>query len=155
MPRVGSALLLPDHRDSVIPIELQVALKGHQSQPTCGARVQLVPQTLKRNERIRRRPEYLRIQKNGIRTHGRYLTLLILPNDLSRSRLGVTASRRLGGAVVRNRIKRLAREFFRRTKSSVGLDVVVLPRREFLNTDYASLESDYRSTLARHGRRQR
>ena len=155
MPRVGSALLLPDNRDSVISIEAQVAPKGHQPQPTRGARVQLVPQTLKRNERIRRRPEYQRIQKNGIRTHGRYLTLLILPNDLSRSRLGVTASRRLGRAVLRNRAKRLARELFRRTKSNAGLDVIVLPRREFLNADFASLESDYRSTLSRHGRRQR
>ncbi len=114
-----------------------------------------MPQTLKRNERIRRRPEYQRIQKNGIRTHGRYLTLLILPNDLPRSRLGITASRRLGGAVLRNRAKRLVRELFRRTKAKIGLDVVVLPRREFPNTDFASLESDYRSTLARHERRQR
>jgi ribonuclease P protein component len=113
----------------------------------------MVAQTLRRDERIRRRPEYQRLHAKGVRTHGRYLTLLILPNDLPTSRLGIVASRRLGGATRRNRAKRLARELFRRAKTDAGLDVVVLPRRAFLDVDFESLEADYRSTLLRHRRR--
>ena len=120
-----------------------------------GAGVEGVAHTLGRSERIRRRPEYQRIQTTGVRTHGRFLTLLILPNALPASRLGIVASRRLGGAARRNRAKRLARELFRRTKAQPGLDVVVLPRREFLTADFGSLEADYRSALARHARRLR
>ncbi|HAK56866.1 MAG: ribonuclease P protein component [Vicinamibacterales bacterium] len=117
------------------------------------ARESMVAQTLRRDERIRRRPEYQRLHAKGVRTHGRYLTLLILPNDLPTSRLGIVASRRLGGATRRNRAKRLARELFRRAKTDAGVDVVVLPRRAFLDVDFESLEADYRSTLSRHRRR--
>ncbi|MAM84889.1 MAG: ribonuclease P protein component [Acidobacteria bacterium] len=124
-------------------------------QPARGARDEVVAQTLRPNERVRRRPDYQRISQKGFRTRGRYLTLLISPNDLPRSRLGIIASRRLGGATQRNRAKRLVRELFRRTKASAGFDVVVLPRLEFLKVDFISLESDYQSTLARQASRQR
>ena len=110
-------------------------------------------QTLRRDERIRRRPEYQRIHRSGVRTHGRYLTFLTLPNDLAVSRLGISASRRLGGAVRRNRAKRLVRELFRRVNSGSGMDVVVLPRPELLTAKFSHLESDFRSVLARSARR--
>jgi ribonuclease P protein component len=113
----------------------------------------LVAQTLRRGERIRRRPEYQRIHQSGVRTHGRYLTLLTLPNDLPVSRLGIAASRRLGGAVRRNRAKRLVRELFRRGNTESGIDVVVLPRPELLTAKFGHLEADFRSVLLRSTRR--
>ena len=72
-------------------------------------------------ERIRRRADYLRIQREGSRTHGRFVTLVGLPNGSDTPRLGVTASRRLGAAAARNRAKRLIREVFRRNKPTQGL----------------------------------
>ena len=80
------------------------------------------------------------------------MTLFVLPNGLPVTRLGVAATRKLGGAVSRNRAKRLVREVFRQNKSATGLDVVVVPRRELLNAPYASIETDYRTTLERHPR---
>ena len=46
------------------------------------------------------------------------------------SRLGVTVSRKVGNAVVRNRVKRRIREWFRRDRSAIGpgLDLVVIAR---------------------------
>ena len=104
---------------------------------------------LTRSERLRRRPEFLAAQRKGVRTRGRYLTLFVLPNSRSQSRLGVIATRRMGGAVCRNRHKRLAREIFRLNKGRGGFDVVVLPHRGFSVAPFVALQADYRSTLRR------
>ena len=103
-------------------------------------------------ERIRRRPEFERIYKDGARIHGRFMTLFVLPNGGTTPRFGVAATRKLGPAVVRNRAKRLAREMFRRHKVAAGLDIVVVPRREMLDAPFSSLEADYLATLERRHR---
>ena len=103
-------------------------------------------------ERVRRRPEFERAYNTGARIHGRFLTLFVVPNGLSRSRLGVAATRKLGPATVRNRAKRLAREVFRRHKVVTGFDIIVVPRREMLDAPFSSLEADYLSTLRRYDR---
>lgn len=108
--------------------------------------------TLTRRERVRRRPEFLRVQHGGVRTRGRYLTLFALPNDQDVSRLGVIATRRLGNAATRNRSKRLVRELFRLNKSRAGVDLVVLPRPGFAATAFTILQADYRSALNRYER---
>lgn len=105
--------------------------------------------TLPRLERIRRRRDFLRVQSGGVRAGGRYMTLVALPNTLVKSRLGIVAPRRLGGAVWRNRSKRVIRELFRHEKPAGGLDLVVLPRRDFLDVPFAALVDDYRGVLRR------
>jgi len=68
-----------------------------------------------------------------------------------RARLGIAATRKLGPAVVRNRAKRVVREVFRRNKPPGGFDIVVIPRRELLEADYAHVEAEFLSILARRG----
>ena len=109
----------------------------------------LLIHALTRRERLRRRPEFLAAQRNGARTRGRYLTLFVLPNRRDVSRLGVIATRRMGGAVRRNRYKRLARELFRLDKGPGGFDIVVLPHRAFGAAPFLTLQADYRSALRR------
>jgi ribonuclease P protein component len=111
-----------------------------------------VDQRLSAAERIRRRPEFERIYKDGARIHGRFMTLFVLSNGGNAPRFGVAATRKLGPAVLRNRAKRLSRELFRRHKVAAGLDVVVVPRREMLDAPFSSLEDDYRSALGRRDR---
>ncbi len=80
------------------------------------------------------------------------MTLIGLPNTRPLSRLGIVAPRRLGKAVRRNYSKRRVRELFRYNKPVAGLDLVVLPRREFLDAPFAVLLDDYRRTLRRQVR---
>jgi len=87
-----------------------------------------------------------------VRAHARFMTLIILANNLPVTRLGVAATRRLGDAAHRNRAKRLVREVFRRNKTLPGFDVVVVPRPELLDAEFSSLEADYRAALRRRVR---
>ena len=50
-------------------------------------------------ERIRRRPEFEHVYKDGARIHGRFMTLFVLPNGTSTPRFGVAATRKIGSAV--------------------------------------------------------
>jgi ribonuclease P protein component len=107
-------------------------------------------------ERVRRRAEFERAYSAGRRIQAQLMTVIIVPNSLPHARLGVAASRRLGSAVVRNRLKRLARELFRRHKprptDQLGLDIVVVPRVEMFDAPFAVLEADYTRALAKYDR---
>lgn len=106
-------------------------------------------------QRIRRRQEFKRAYDRGARIHGRFLTLFLLPNSLDVTRLGIVATRKLGGAVRRNRAKRLIREVFRRQPLRAGLDVVAIARPEMLDAPISSLEEDFRSVIRRYAARAR
>ncbi len=120
-------------------------------------------QTLPRARRLRRRTEFQRVFDTGRRVHGRYFTIIASPaagdrlvdDDESNgsSRLGIVASRRLGGAVVRNRAKRLIREVFRtEAQARPALDLIVIPKRTLLDAPWSALRDDFRATLRRCGR---
>jgi ribonuclease P protein component len=100
-------------------------------------------------ERIRRRAEFQQVYERGVRIHSRYSTVFILANEAGVGRLGIAATKKLGGAVRRNRAKRLIREVFRRNKIASGFDVVVIPKRELLDASLNVLEADYRILLER------
>src|SRR5438105_13702834 len=96
-----------------------------------------------------------------MRIRRRDATLFVLANQLDVGRLGIAATRKLGGAVERNRAKRLIREVFRRNKIAPGFDVVVVPKREILDTTPTpgELDADYQQiverSLSRHRRQGR
>ena len=82
---------------------------------------------------------------------GPLLTLVACDNDLGYDRLGLAASRKLGGAVSRNRAKRLLREAFRRHKRAAptGADVVALPRPSLVAKSQADVDREYADLLRR------
>lgn len=100
--------------------------------------------------RLRSRGEFTAVQSGGRRVVGRYLTMLGLPNTIGRDRLGIIASKRVGGSVQRNRAKRRLRELFRRGAVSTAkqfLDVVAIAKAELVDAPFHAVEADFHAAL--------
>jgi ribonuclease P protein component len=81
-------------------------------------------------DRLRKQFEYRRLRKQGRRVHTKSFVLQVAPSDGAHTRLGLTVSRQVGGAVQRNRVKRLVREAFRchRELFPPASDIVVIAK---------------------------
>jgi ribonuclease P protein component len=106
-------------------------------------------------EHIRRHADFQRVYKQGSRSSGRFATLFLLANQLPVGRLGIAATKKLGGAVQRNRAKRLIREVFRQSKVAPGFDLVVVPKRDLLDASLTAIDAEYRRNLDRSIRQAR
>jgi len=84
----------------------------------------------RRRMRVRRKGEFSLLMQEGLRLTDERLILWVRPNGLGYTRIGLVVGKRLGGAVQRNRLRRLIRESFRLSYPRLprGLDVACSPR---------------------------
>jgi ribonuclease P protein component len=80
------------------------------------------PEALPKTKRLAKRREYLRVYETGRKIFSRYTVLFFAANELAHSRIGITATKKVGKANVRNRLKRWTRETYRRQRAPLGLD---------------------------------
>ena len=110
------------------------------------------PQKLRRSEKLRRSAHYLRCYRRGRKRHGNLATLHFHPNEEGAARLGITASRKVGKAVVRHRLKRRVREVFRRWEGRAelpGSDLVVHLKPAAGKADFRALKRELEILFSR------
>ncbi len=86
--------------------------------------------TLPKAARLRRRSEFLGVQRTGQQMHGTHFVVLLQRKPGPLARLGITVSKKVGCAVVRNRVKRQVRETFRQHRHLLpqGFDFLLIAR---------------------------
>jgi ribonuclease P protein component len=94
--------------------------------------------------RLRKRHEFLALQREGRRETVGHFTVITRLKQHPPSRLGITTSRKVGGAPTRNRIRRLVREFFRRQRAELTppRDVLVIARPTAAGIGYADVDHE-------------
>jgi ribonuclease P protein component len=108
-----------------------------------------------RSCRILRSADFRTVYDNGIRVSGPMFAAFCLarkgPGDIKGVRIGLTVPRALGGAVIRNRIKRRIREAFRKHRAEFtgSWDIVLNPRRASLTAPFAEIENALRKVMER------
>jgi ribonuclease P protein component len=100
--------------------------------------------------RLLARREFLFLQAKGKRRHCPHFVVVTAPAKGEQSRLGITATRRFGNAVVRNRMKRILREFFRthREQISPAQDILIIPRAGAEKLEFAQVAKELGRALA-------
>jgi ribonuclease P protein component len=108
------------------------------------------PYAFPKSVRLRRRREFLQLQRQGQRRHSRGFVVIQAPARTGTSRLGVTVSSRVGNAVVRNRVKRLVREIFRERRPDLPalLDIVVIAKPDAAQISHAQATFELERALA-------
>ena len=109
--------------------------------------------TFTRKERIKKGKEFKDVYTGGRKKVGSFFVLYWKKNGLSYHRLGVSVSKKIGGAVVRSRIKRIFRETFRQIKPKVGdgVDCVLVARRRMRTISAGVFSKEYYRLLQTEG----
>jgi ribonuclease P protein component len=96
---------------------------------------------MERKYRLRLNADFQRVRQEGKSWANHLMVLCALPNDLEHSRFGFAASKRIGKAVVRNRVRRRMREAvrLRRTLVDEGWDIVFIARPAIAHKTYAEI----------------
>ena len=93
---------------------------------------------------IKNNRDFVRVYKKGKFFAGKYVVLYMLQNGLEVNRLGITASKKTGNSVKRNRIKRLIKENYRHSEEMVksGYDLVFVVRSSSILPDFYKIKKE-------------
>ena len=99
---------------------------------------------------LRKRAQFQNVYEHGKTKVDRYLVVRLLANNLEISRLGLSVSKRVGKAVVRNRIRRLLKEIIRKMPVKPGFDIVIIARNNAVGADYHQLQKSVVDLLEKY-----
>ncbi len=102
-----------------------------------------------KSARLRKRHEFLKLSRTGRKIHSAHFVIVSGKSDCGETRVGITVSGKVGNSVVRNRIKRLLREYFRRHRRELGagLDFLVIARKSASEISSRSVAKELSQSL--------
>ncbi len=111
------------------------------------------PLFMERLQRLTKTADFQRVRREGRSGGNRWLAAYGLPNDTGITRFGFAVGKRLGNAVVRNRVRRRLREIARRAVrgTPTGWDIVISARQQAGEASYQQLQSAFCQALGRMG----
>ena len=95
---------------------------------------------MKKTARLAGKKDFKTVFTDGRAWANNFVVIKTLPNDVGASRFGFVAGKRLGNAVVRNRVKRRLREATRGMVVKEGWDVIVMARQPSVEADYHTIK---------------
>ncbi len=102
---------------------------------------------LARRRRLTRRVDFARVMDQGRARSNALVVLRFCPSDVGGTRIGVTAGRRTGAAVRRNRAKRVLREAIRPIPLQTGWDLVFIARPAIVQAEFGAVRAAVRDVL--------
>ena len=104
-----------------------------------------------RDQRLRRRADFDLVRSRGKRVSDQLFVLTVAQSDLPQTRWGLAVSRRVGTAVVRNKVKRRIRESIRDMRCAPGMDVIVSARPAVAEAGSRSVRESLHQLAGRAG----
>lgn len=99
-----------------------------------------------KSARLTKASEFSKVKREGESCHGRFMVLSVLKNPPSHeTKIGLITSRRIGGAVVRNRVRRRLREIARMARPGLrgNLWLVLIARKNAAEAPFQSLQREW------------
>jgi len=105
--------------------------------------LELLAATFPKEARLRKRTEFLQLSNDQHKTAVKGFLVVWREKSVPIARLGITASRKVGCAVLRNRVKRYVREIFRHSRHSLApVDMNIIARQESVHMNYFDVQRE-------------
>lgn len=98
---------------------------------------------MKKENRLRKNMEFKKVYKSGKNYWNRNLIVYVRRNGTDKTRIGISITKKVGNAVVRNKLKRRIREVSRVYLPNLrkGYDLIFIPKKNAVDLSFAELES--------------
>jgi ribonuclease P protein component len=98
---------------------------------------------MEKKYRLRKNLEFKKVYSGGKNYWNRNLTLYKKKNNLQETRFGITITKKVGKAVIRNKIRRRIKEIYRKNLYRIksGYDLIIIPKQNVVDISYKELES--------------
>ncbi|SKA97443.1 ribonuclease P protein component [Caloramator quimbayensis] len=108
---------------------------------------------MKKEERVRKNSHFRYIYRKGKSLSNDVLVLYLFRNGKNINRVGISVSKKIGNSVVRNRVKRLIRECFRKNRNmtKTGYDLIFVARKKSSQANYYLIEEAMKNLFKKGG----
>ncbi|MGM0420031.1 MAG: ribonuclease P protein component [Bacillota bacterium] len=102
-------------------------------------------------ESLKKNNQFRKVYQQGKSKASKYLVVYWLNNNLSYNRYGISISKKVGKAVIRNKLKRRLKEILRNWEHSYeikrGYDIIIIARKPVISLEFQDLKTDLRKLM--------